>query len=111
MDNKELRDTILIYLKPGQENAIKKDRLAELCRVKERTLRLSLRDLIDEGYPICGSPHPPYGYFIANSPEEIRHELNLIRSYGKQLFRRYSALKRQHQSQVLQHPGQLPLLL
>ena len=104
-----LKSEILHYLKHGQENAIKKVALASICRVNEIVLRLAIRGLIDDGHPICGSPHPPRGYYIANSPEEIRAELDLLRGYGKELFRRYSTLKKIKASVVLQYPGQLPL--
>jgi len=108
---KDLKADILYNLKYGQEHAIRKVDLARRCGVHERGLRLTIRDLIDEGQPICGSPHPPYGYYLANSPEEIKAELDLLRSYGKELFRRYSTLKKIKASMLLQHPGQLSLKL
>jgi len=107
---KDLKENILYNLKHGQQNAIKKVELARRCGVHERGLRLAIRDLIDDGHPICGSPHPPYGYFIAETAEEIQAELNLLRNgYGMELLRRYSTLKRIKVSFVLLHPGQLPL--
>ena len=106
---KYLKENILYNLKHGQQNAIKKVELARRCEVHERGLRLAIRELIDDGHPICGSPHPPYGYYIADSPEEIKAELELLRGYGKELFRRYSTLKKIKASFVLQHPGQMPL--
>lgn len=105
--NGNLKEDILFNLKRGRENAVKKMELARRCGVNERGLRLIIRELIDEGYPICGSPHPPYGYFIASSPQEISDELELLKGYGKQLFRRYSTLKKIRASIVLQHPGQI----
>lgn len=106
-----LKNDILFNLKHGQDNAIKKAELARRCDINERTMRIAIRELIDEGYPICGSPHPPHGYFIANSPEEIKTELDLLKSYGKELFRRYSTLKKIRASMALLHPGQLALKL
>jgi len=109
MNNVELKADILEKLQYGQEHAVKKVELARRCQVNERSMRLLIRELIDDGYPVCGSPHPPHGYFIANSPEEIKAELAILRSYGKELFRRYSKLKKIKASLVLQHPGQMPL--
>lgn len=107
-NNGELKQSILFYLKHGQENAIRKVDLAKLCQSNERAMRLAIRELIDEGHPICGSPHPPHGYFIAASPEELKAELNILRNgYGMELLRRYKALKNAGRS--LLHPGQLPL--
>lgn len=105
----DLKASILFNLKHGQENAIKKADLARRCGIHERSLRLAIRELIDEGHPICGSPHPPHGYFIADTSEEIRAELAILKSYGKELFRRYSKLRKIKASLVLQHPGQMPM--
>lgn len=108
-DNNGLKASIIYNLQYGQNHAIKKNDLAQRCHVGERKLRLLIRELIDDGYPVCGSPQFPYGYFLANSPEEIKAELNILRSYGKELFRRYSTLKKIRSSLFLQYPGQLPL--
>ena len=110
-NNGALKELILLNLKHGKENAIRKVDLAQCCNINERSMRLAIRELIDGGHPICGSPHPPHGYYLADSPEEIKTELALLRSYGKELFRRYSTLKKIKASFVLQHPGQLSLKL
>ena len=108
MNNGDLKTSILFHLKHGQENAIRKVDLAKLCAANERAMRLAIRELIDAGYPICGSPHPPHGYFIAASQDEVKAELALLRNgYGMELLRRYKALKNAGRS--LLHLGQLPL--
>ena len=108
-NNGNLKEDILYNLRRGQQNAIKKAKLAGLCGIHERGLRLAIRELIDEGYPICGSPTPPHGYFLASSTAEINDELELLKGYGKELFRRYSTLKKIRASFILQHPGQMGL--
>ena len=108
-NNGNLKEDIIYNLKSGRENAIKKMDLARLCSINERGLRLAIRELIDDGYPICGSPHPPYGYFIARSTVEINDELELLKGYGKELFRRYSTLRKIRASFVLQYPEQMAL--
>ncbi len=106
--NNDLKQSLLCYLKFGQENAIRKVDLARACNSNERAMRLAIRELIDDGYPICGSPHPPHGYFIANTPEEVRAELTLLRNgYGMELLRRYKALK--YAGRSILHLGQIPL--
>lgn len=91
----DLKNDILRCLKHGKENAIKKELLARLCNVNERQMRQAIRELTDAGAPICGSPRPPYGYYIAGTPEELKAEMALIRNgYGMQLLRRYSSLKK-----------------
>jgi len=108
MNNELLKTRLLYYLRHGQENAARKVDLAKLCGANERAMRIAIRELIDEGYPICGSPHPPHGYFIAASQNEVMAELALLRNgYGMELLRRYKALK--NASRSLLHPGQLPL--
>jgi hydrogenase maturation factor len=110
-NNNKLKSIVLNTIKHGQRNAIRKTDLARLCGTHERSLRLAIRELIDEGYPICGSPHPPHGYFIADSPEEITNELKLLKHYGMELLRRYSTLRKIKASIILQHPGQIPMKL
>ena len=91
----DIKSSILHYLKYGEENAIRKVDLARLCETNERQMRLVIRELIDDGIPICGSPHPPYGYYIANNTNELKTEMRLIRNgYGMELLRRYSALRK-----------------
>lgn len=94
-DNSALKSKLLHFLRYGKEKAVKKKVLTQLCNVNERQMRLVIRELIDDGYPICGSPNKPYGYYIAETPEEIKGEMKLIRnSYGMELLRRYSALRK-----------------
>lgn len=107
--NGTAKEDIIYNLRTGQQNAIKKAKLAGLCGIHERGLRLLIRELIDEGYPICGSPTPPYGYFLAGSTQEINDELGLLKGYGKELFRRYSKLKKTKASFALQHPEQMAM--
>ena len=107
--DKELKNKILCHLWHGHENALRKKNLSRLCNCNERALRKAIRELIDEGHPICGSPHRPYGYFIADNQEEIKKELEMLRHYGKELFRRYATIRKMKASFVLQHPGQLSL--
>lgn len=91
----EPKALILHHLKRGECNAIKKKHLAQLCDMNERAMRQTLLQLLTEdGQPICGNPHPPYGYFIAANTDEIKSEMEIIRSYGKELFRRYWALRK-----------------
>lgn len=106
-----IKQAIINQLGYGQENAITKDQLSKRLGIGERKLRLAIRELIDEGQPVCGSTRPPYGYYIANTPEEIAGELRLLRSYGMELLRRYSTLRKIKASMLIQHPGQLTLNL
>lgn len=91
----DLKYNILRHLKKGRANAIRKVDLAKLCETNERQMRLAIRELLDDGFPVCGSPHPPYGYYIAGDTEELKEEMRLIRNgYGMELLRRYSALRK-----------------
>ena len=108
-NNGNLKEDIIFNLKHGRENAIKKVELACRCGIHERGLRLIIRELIDDGYPICGSPNPPYGYFIAITPQEITEVLDRLKGQGKKLFRRYATLKKIKASFILQHPEQMAL--
>lgn len=115
IEKTDLKTTILHYLKHGEENAIKKVELARLCETNERQMRLVIRELLDDGIPICGSPHQPYGYYIARDTDELKREMRLIRNgYGMELLRRYSALRKCLQKMEIPLPvidtGQIRML-
>lgn len=117
MNNGDLKTAILYHLKHGQQNAIRKVDLAKFCNANERAMRLSLREILDDlehGAPICGSPNPPYGYFIALGTDEIDREMLTIKSYGRELFRRYSMLRKWKRKMQVPLPvidnGQIRLL-
>ena len=83
MDKVELRSKLLHYFRlhgTGRCHAITARRLVRwLTDGKgDRAIRLVIRDLITEGYPIASSVHPPYGYYLVETPEEAEdYRVNL----------------------------------
>jgi len=72
MDN-ELKQPILqfIQIHKGRANAVRGSEIASFLGQKnDRYIRLIIRDLIAEGYPIASSVQNPYGYFLVKDREE-----------------------------------------
>lgn len=73
MSYNELKQLVLriILSHQGRASAIRGTEIASpLGQKDDRLVRLVIRDLIAEGYPIASSVQKPYGYFLVNSPEE-----------------------------------------
>lgn len=127
----DLKSRVLANLPRGKANAITGRELAMKCLcyhtrydgnradivIETRSLRLVIQELIADGYPICSSPgrkadkktNTPKqepGYFLAETPAEIKEALVVLRSYGKKIFIHYRDLKRAGQKEF---SGQLSL--
>ena len=91
----DMKSAVLNQLKIGKSHAISGNLLSEILGERNtRHIRLAIQELIEDGIPICGSAKKPAGYFIAETREECKENLELLRSYGKMLFRHYKFLKR-----------------
>ena len=67
----ELKEAILHQLNRGRENAVKGSLLAKRLGFKDdRTIRLTIREMIANGVPIASSTSTPAGYFISETLEE-----------------------------------------
>ncbi len=103
----DLKSEVLRQLNKGSKGAITGKILAKRLDERDtRQIRLAIEELITDGIPICSSPHNPYGYFIAETPEEVKESLKTLRSYGKMLWKHYWTLKRAGQKQL---SGQMSL--
>lgn len=90
-----MKGQILFQLAKGKAHATPGKLLAQRLGVKDtRQIRLSIIDLIEEGYPICSSTQKPYGYFLAENKVEIQQSLEQLRSYIIQLARHYKYLRK-----------------
>lgn len=91
----DLKQAVLSQLNKGKEKALRGETLCQRLGQKDsRKIRLLIQELIADGQPICSTPHPPYGYFLAETPEEVKEALIVLRSYGKMIFLHYRDLKR-----------------
>jgi hypothetical protein len=45
----------------------------------DRTIRKEIRELIASGYPIASSTEKPYGYFMAETPQEVEQYLKQLK--------------------------------
>lgn len=90
----ELKQEVQFLLKYGKEHATTGQVLAlTLNYNNDRLVRQAIRDLIADGIPIISSVNPPYGYYIANSPEDITEHLGELRHRALEILGRYKDLK------------------
>ena len=93
----------------GKEKARTGKDLAKILGFKDdRQIRLAIREIIAAGVPIISSGHSPYGYYIADNPEEIIEHLGELRHRALEVLGRYKDLKLAAR-EILQ-PCQLELL-
>lgn len=93
----------------GKEKARTGKDLAKILGFKDdRQIRLAIREIIAAGVPIISSVHSPYGYYIADNPEEIIEHLGELRHRALEVLGRYKDLKLAAR-EILQ-PCQLELL-
>lgn len=62
----------------GKGNGIGVKPLAAQLGCEERNVRRLVEALRDEGHAICA--HPSTGYYIAETPEELQHTCDFLRS-------------------------------
>ncbi len=107
--NGTLKADVRSLLWYGKEHAKKgKDIAKVLGFSNDRVVRLAIRELIADGLPIISSVHPPYGYYIADNPEEIIEHLGELRHRALEVLGRYKDLKLA--SREILQPCQLGLL-
>lgn len=90
----ELKQEVRLLLKLGSDRATTGKVLALTLNFKnDRLIRHAIRELIADGIPIISSVNPPYGYYIANSPEDIFEHLGELRHRALEVLGRYRDLK------------------
>lgn len=78
----DLKTDILRCLRHGHANAIRKDTLRKIIGSRDdRYLRQTIIELIKEGTPIVTAKTKPFGYFIADTPEEIKECMEKMKGY------------------------------
>lgn len=107
--NTELKQEVRFLLRTGKENARTGKDMAKVLGFKDdRLVRLTIRELIADGVPIISSVHPPYGYYIADNPEEITEHLGELRHRALEVLGRYRDLKLA--SREILQPHQMALI-
>lgn len=96
-------------LRHGKENARKGQDIAKVLGFRnDRIIRLVIRELIASRVPIISSVHPPYGYYIADNPEEVTEHLGELRHRALEVLGRYRDLKLA--SREILQPHQMALI-
>jgi len=79
--NGNLKVEVKSLLGRGKANAITGKGLAKILGYpNDRLIRLAIRGMIADGVPIASSVNPPFGYYIARTPEEVNEYLRVLRS-------------------------------
>lgn len=63
---------VLHVLRHGQKHALSRNALTELTGLDDRTVRREIETLRTKGIPICSNSQNK-GYFLAETPEEVKH--------------------------------------
>ena len=108
-----LKQNILLMIGRGRENSLTGIQLAAMVGSdrlgKDRTFRLLVLELIEEGYPIASTNVRPAGYFMADTPEEVKIYAQSLRSrLIKDAIRRRDFLRA---ARPIMQPEQLPMAL
>ena len=107
--NGTLKADVRSLLWYGKEKARTAGELATVLGFKEdRCVRLAIRDLIADGVPIISLVEPPYGYYIADNPEEVTEHLGELRHRALEVLGRYRDLK--VASREILQPHQMALI-
>jgi biotin operon repressor len=106
-----LKDSILLMLKDGKENAVTGKELAKrLGERGDRRIRLAIRELIHDGVPIASTvTGEPKGYFVAVNDSEAREYVGSLTSRLREDHERISDFERASKLKGAR-PGQLALV-
>ncbi|MAF43087.1 MAG: hypothetical protein CMI54_02810 [Parcubacteria group bacterium] len=76
-----MRDKVISILQHGRDKAIRGSEIAHRLGCKnDRQVRLAIRALIAEGYPIASTTESPFGYFIVTDKQEAEVYAQTLRS-------------------------------
>ena len=70
----------ILKLHRGRDHAITAKELTKYTGKEDRAIRMEIRDLIAQGYPIASGLTRPYGYYIANTIQEAKDYMQQLRN-------------------------------
>lgn len=76
----------------GRGHGISVKQFAEQTGLLPRTIRTHISELREDGHAICGTPKD--GYYIAETPEELEHTCEFLRSRAMHSLTLESKLRR-----------------
>jgi biotin operon repressor len=97
----------LIADRHGRAAAISAADLARETGLNDRAVRKIVKALIEQhGAPIASSPHPPAGYYLPETLDEIRETLDSLKGRALSILTRMARLRRMTLPEMV---GQLQL--
>lgn len=106
----ELKRLLIQRLRYGKASAITGKELSHHLdgTGDDRRIRLVIRSLIKDGYPIASSTNPPVGFFLTTTPEEAKKYIQDLRNRILEDARRLRDYK--IATKNILKPGQLKLI-
>jgi len=107
--NGELKTQVLESLRIGHGKALTGKLLAtRLGFHTDRAIRMAIRELIKDGYPVAASVVPPLGFFIAETKDEVdSYAANIKSRLVEDAYRRRDFLRA---SLNIKQPEQMRLM-
>ena len=84
--------SILDYLQHGAGNAVTAEKLAEVTGLDVRTVRNLVQLERMQGVPICARNEDPFGYFIAECPNELQDYVHSLKRRLRSIYTTYISL-------------------
>lgn len=111
-DRAAFKRRLLYHLGKGKAQAIPGQILSERCGYEnkgDRMTRMMIRELIGTGVPVASSTGKSPGFFIAETPEEVRDYINQLIDRIREDAKRLRDFKRA--SRPILQPGQLKMIM
>lgn len=81
------KNPVLKHLKTGQANAVSRFTLRKRTYLSDRTIRQAISDLRNQGIPVISvSDADSKGYYLAETPAEVKHYISETRSRALKLL-------------------------
>ena len=79
-NNGTLKAEVHKLLRHGKKNARTGKSLAKIMGFRnDRPIRIAIRELIADRVLVASSVNPPYGYYIAENPDEVIEYMRVLR--------------------------------
>ena len=106
----DIESDILAYLQRhfGRDKAVRSKVIASCLNMPERSVRLTIRELIRQGKPVACTTIKPAGYFIAVTQDEVMAYAGALKRRGiEDIIRRRDFLRA---SEAKVEPRQLEMI-
>lgn len=107
----ELQARILEVLLKGHQNAIRREDLQKRIGIDERKMREVIESLRREGHLILVNASKPFGYFLAETQEEVDQYVAYMRSRIIDEYHVYRSVRNAAKKKFAREYGQIPMFM